>query len=70
MDDRWEDGSYWVGVGEVFVCLESIVNTTVFFHYLTEPGLTLTTSRPAFELFYRRLEPEEEGLILLSRMDK
>lgn len=70
MDDKWQDGSYWVGVGEVFVCLESIVNATVFFHYLTEPGLTLTTSRPAFELFYRRLEPEEEGLLLLGRLDK
>jgi hypothetical protein len=42
----------------------------VFYHYLTEPGLTLNTSRPTFELFYRRLEPEEEGLILLSRLDK
>jgi len=70
MDDKWESGSYWVGKGEVYVYLENIVNTTVFYHYLTEPGLTLTTSRPAFELFYRRLEPEEEGLILLSRMDK
>lgn len=70
MTDRWIVGSHWVGVGDIFVRIDILEGDMVFYVAMIEQGFVHKTSRPMFELFFRRLEPEEEGLMLLSQLDE
>jgi len=72
MTIEWEEGSYWCSLwteGE-HVSIYSHSGSLISFYYLSEPGHIHETSKPVFVWFFRRLEPEEEGLMLLSRLDK
>jgi len=45
-------------------------DSQVYFCYTTEPAKEYRTSKPFFKIFYRRLEPEEEGLMLLGSLPR
>lgn len=47
-----------------------IMKTQVIFCHVKEPAVEFSTSKPVFQIFYRRLEPEEEGLMLLGSLSK
>jgi len=68
MTDEFEIGSYWMSEQDDLVLLVDLKGPTVSYSYVSEPGALYDTSRPVFSFFFRRLEPEEEGLMLLQNL--
>ena len=50
------------------VLIVDLHRASVSYSYANEPGAIYNTSRPVFSFFFRRLEPEEEGLMLLQNL--
>jgi hypothetical protein len=70
MTEEWEEGSHWMSEIDDVIRIKRISGSSVFFCLAKEPGRDYETSKLVFKLFYRRLEPEEEGLMLLGSLDK
>lgn len=67
-EEEFRIGSFWITETEEYVVIDDVIDNIVYFHFLDAPGATYSTSKPAFKLFYESIGPEEEGLILLSRL--
>jgi len=60
-------GTRWISDDGAFIVVRRVgPNGSVYFSFLSEPGKEYHTSIKVFEFFYRQLEPEEEGLMLLG----
>jgi hypothetical protein len=70
VDEEWKIGSHWMSEIEDVLRINKISESEVTFCFLREQGLTYKTSKLVFKMFYRKLEPEEEGLMLLGSLDK
>jgi len=66
MHDVTLAGTRWVSDDGAFLVVRRVEGTSVYFSFITELGKEYHTSLKVFELFYRQLEPEEEGLMLLG----
>jgi len=66
MHDETIVGTRWVSDEGAFLVIRSVDGNSVFFSFMSEPGKEYHTSLKVFQLFYRQLEPEEEGLMLLG----
>jgi hypothetical protein len=70
MTTEFEEGSYWMSENDDLVKVLRTEDSQIFFCHVTEPAQEYRTSKPVFRIFYRRLEPEEEGLMLLGSLPK
>ncbi len=70
MDEEWEEGSHWMSEIDDVIRINEISGSEIRFCLVKEQGRVYKTSKHVFKLFYRRLEPEEEGLMLLGSLDK
>jgi hypothetical protein len=70
MTSEFEEGSHWMSENDDLVKIISIDGSQVYFCYTTELAKEYRTSKPVFQIFYRRLEPEEEGLMLLGSLPR
>jgi hypothetical protein len=70
MDEEWEVGSHWMSEVDDVIRINKISESEVSFCLVKEQGNVYKTSKLVFKLFYRKLEPEEEGLMLLGSLDK
>lgn len=66
MSERNIEGTRWVSDEGAFILVKKVEDQSVYFEFVTEPGIHYHTSLKVFELFYRQLEPEEVGLMLLG----
>ena len=66
MSDEELVGTKWVGDHGAYLVIRAVDGNSVFFSFMSEPGKEYHTSLKIFELFYRQLTPEEEGLMLLG----
>jgi len=70
MDEEWEVGSHWMSEIDDVIRINEVSGSKIRFCLVKEQGRDYETSKLVFKLFYRRLEPEEEGLMLLGSLDK
>lgn len=70
MIDEWTEGSYWKAETGQLIRIKGINGSEVHFCSVEEPVIVYKTSKLVFKLFYSKLDPSEEGLMLLSRLDK
>lgn len=59
-------GTRWVSDDGAFLVVRKVTDSSVYFSFVAELGKEYHTSLKVFKLFYRQLEPEEEGLMLLG----
>jgi hypothetical protein len=60
------EGTRWVSDDGAFIVIRRVHGSSVYFSFVSELGKEYHTSLKVFQLFYRQLEPEEEGLMLLG----
>jgi hypothetical protein len=70
MDEEWKIGSHWMSEVDDVIRIDKVSGPEVSFCLVKEQGNVYKTSKHVFKLFYRKLEPEEEGLMLLGSLDK
>ena len=66
MHDETIVGTRWVSEDGAFLVVRRVEGSSVYFSFIAEPAKEYHTSLKVFQLFYRQLEPEEEGLMLLG----
>ena len=66
--DEWEVDRIWESEFGDIVQIRKVEDNIVHFSFLDNMETCYHTSKGVFKLFYERLEPEEEGLLLLSRL--
>lgn len=71
-DDNYRSGSLWKHntSGAVVRVVGSNEDTVLFVYDSNkDKGGHFATSKPLFELFYEKVDPSEEGMIYLSKVD-
>lgn len=66
MCDDTLEGTRWVSDDGAFLIIRRVEGSSVYFAFIGELGKEYHTSLKVFNLFYRQLTPEEEGLMLLG----
>ena len=70
MTTDFEEGSHWMSENDDLIKIIRLDGSQVYFCHVVEPAQEYRTSKPVFKIFYRRLEPEEEGLMLLGSLPR